>query len=231
MRRALALALFAAACTGDVDAQWQLDHNRIIAVRATPPHIPAGATSTIDVFMGYVGSDVAVVAPDSVAVQSPTSLTTIVSGATVTAPSATTLAQLRSDMGLSGSDPVPLEVEIEAGGFEALKTIYMGDSSDNPTLDMLMVNGQTPPAGSSATIVVPANVDVPLFVNADDTVDNINWLTSCGTMNDFDLHDAFLQVQPSDPQSGQLAVVLRDESAGVVWAYWSITAEGSGSAQ
>src|SRR6185312_5358586 len=104
------------------------------------------------------------------------------------------LARVRSQLGLGSADPVPVELGIEADGFQALKTVFLGDSADNPTLDGLMVNNAVPPADPAQTIVVPADVDVPLFVNADDVANNINWLTSCGTMNDFDLHDAFLNV-------------------------------------
>jgi hypothetical protein len=215
-----------AACAGDIDPQWQLAHERIIAVRATPPHVLPGAQSTIDVFVGHVGSGVEVVAPTSASVVSPTSLTQIISGTSiVNAPGETELDQVRSDLGLGSADPVPVELEIEADGFEALKTVYIGDSADNPTLDGLLVGSATPPTDPTATITVPANVDVPLFVNADDMANNINWLTSCGTMNDFDLNDAFLHVNPTDPQSGQLGIVMRDENAGVVWQYWSVVAQ------
>ena len=219
-----ALALALAGCS-NVDAQWQLDHERIIAVRATPPHILAGAQSTIDVFVGHAGAPVEVIPPTAVTVTSPTNLTGIVSGATVTAPDEAMLDQVRSDLGLTATEPVPVELGIEADGFAALKTVYIGDSADNPTLDGLMIDNLPPPTDPTATIAVAANVDIPLFVTADDTVDNVNWLTSCGTMNDFDLHDAFLHVNPSDPQSGQLAVVLRDNNGGVVWQFWSIQAQ------
>jgi len=42
------------ACGGDVDPPWQLDHDRIVAVRATPPHIAAGETATLDVLRAHV---------------------------------------------------------------------------------------------------------------------------------------------------------------------------------
>jgi hypothetical protein len=226
MKRVVLVVL--AGCAGNIDPQWQLSHERIIAVRATPPHVLAGAQSTIDVLVGHVGSDgsnVEVEPPDAAVVTSPASLADILSGATLTAPDDATLDQVRMQLGLGSADPVPVELGIEANGFAAIKTVFLGDSGDNPTLEGVMINGAVPPSDPTQTIVVPANVDVPLFVNADDTVDNVNWLTSCGTMNDFDLHDAFLNVGSGDPQSGQLAIVLRDESGGVVWQYWSIAAE------
>jgi hypothetical protein len=220
------LALIAlAACSGDIDAQWQLAHERIIAVRATPPHILPGETSTLDVFVGHTGSGVQVEPPDDASVLSPVELTTNLSGATFTAPGGTLLDQIRGELGLGSNDPVPVEVQIEADTFEALKTIYVGDSADNPTLDDLMIDNAAPPADMTTTITVPGNVDVPLTIPNDPTVYNINWLTSCGTMNDFDLNDAFLNVAPTDTQDGQLGIVMRDQSGGVVWAYWPVVTQ------
>jgi hypothetical protein len=220
------LVLVLASCSGDLDSQWQLAHERIIAVRATPPHVLPGATSTLDVFVGHVGSAVQVEPPDDAEVQSPTSLTNIIGSdnATITAPGLTQLDQVRGDLGLGSNDPVPVEIQITADGFTALKTVYIGDSADNPTFTNLMIDGSASP-DPSATIVVPQNTDIPLHVDNDPTTYNINWLTSCGTMNDFDLNDAFVNVAPTDTQDGQLAIVMRDQNAGVAWQFWPIVAQ------
>ena len=55
-------------------------------------------------------------------------------------------------------------------------------------------------------ITVPPDTDVHMSVDADDTVMLVNWLTSCGTMHDFDLHASYIHVQPDDPQSGELVL-------------------------
>ena len=82
------LILFAlAGCLGDIDPEWQLDHTRIVAVRATPPHIPAGATSQLDMLVATKGATTSMPAPDGVIVVSPMSLAGALSGTTVTAPS------------------------------------------------------------------------------------------------------------------------------------------------
>jgi hypothetical protein len=73
-------------------------------------------------------------------------------------------------------------------------------------------------------LTVPAGVDVPLTVAFDATY-NINWLTSCGTMHDFDLPMAHLRVEPADPHAGTLAIVVRDALGGVAWHRWPITAQ------
>ena len=217
------LLLFVAACAGDVDPPWQLDHDRIIAVRATPPHIPPGATSTIDLFVGHKGAPTSVQAPDATTVVSPMSLADTLSGTTVTAPSEDRLAAARTELGLMPGAPVPLQlgVAVAAGQLAATKTVWLGDSADNPTLDGVTV-GDVPPG---ASIVVPKLTDVHLFVNGDDSVDTINWLTSCGSMHDFDLHKAYLRVEKDDPTTGELAVVFRDPHGGVVWQVWPISAQ------
>ena len=217
------LLLFVAACAGDVDPPWQLDHDRIIAVRATPPHIPAGATSTIDLFVGHKGAPTSVQAPDATTVVSPMSLADTLSGSMVTAPSEDRLAAARTELGLMPDAPVPLQigVAVAANQLAATKTVWLGDSADNPTLDGVTVGDVAP----GASIVVPKLMDVHLFVNGDDAVDNINWLTSCGSMHDFDLHKAYLRVEKNDPTSGELAVVFRDAKGGVVWQVWPISAQ------
>lgn len=235
MKRLVLLALLGA-CASDVDPPWQLDHDRIIAVRATPPHIPAGATSMLDLFVGHKGAPTSVQAPDVATVVSPMSLADALSGNTVTAPSEDRLAAARMELGLMPTDPVPLTIgvavapEMEGSGFTpgpgdsqlaATKIVWLGDSADNPTLDGVTVGDVAP--GSS--IVVPTLTDVHLFVQADDSVDIVNWLTSCGSMHDFDLHKAYLRVEKDDPTSGELAVVLRDPRGGVAWQVWPISAQ------
>lgn len=222
MKRLVLLALLGA-CASDVDPPWQLDHDRIIAVRATPPHIPAGATSTLDLFVGHKGAPTSVQAPDVATVVSPMSLAGALSGNTVTAPSEDRLAAARVELGLMPTDPVPLTigVAVAADQLAATKIVWLGDSADNPTLDGVTVGDVVP--GSS--IVVPTLTDVHLFVQADDSVDIVNWLTSCGSMHDFDLHKAYLRVEKDDPTTGELAVVFRDPKGGVVWQVWPISAQ------
>ena len=222
MKRALLLVTMAA-CASDVDPPWQLDHDRIIAVRATPPHIPAGATSTLDMFVGHKGAPTSMQAPDAATVVSPMSLADTLSGNTVTAPSEDRLAAARTELGLMPGAPVPLTVGVAeaADQLAATKIVWLGDSADNPTLDEVAVGDVAP----GASIVVPTLTDVHLFVNADDSVDIVNWLTSCGSMHDFDLHKAYLRVEKDDPTSGELAVVLRDARGGVAWQVWPISAQ------
>jgi len=237
--RALAAAALAAlgavttvttlgACAGDLDPPWQLDHDRIIAVRATPPGIVAGQTSTIDALLGQKGGKTSVFAPELATIVSPMSLADVLTfdgGAwVVTAPSDARLEAARAELELAAGAPVPLQVGVSYANrtLIATKTITLGQAAQNPALVHVMLDGQ--PAGTSE-LVVGKLVQVPLSVEADDAVYDVTWLTSCGTMHDFDLPVAYLQVEAEDPDAGELAVVVRDAKAGVAWSVWPIHAE------
>ncbi|CAN5415826.1 hypothetical protein BH11MYX1_BH11MYX1_23870 [soil metagenome] len=211
-----------AACAGDVDPKWQLDHDRIVAVRATPPHIPAGATSQLDLLLAMKGAGTRSAVPDQALVVSPMSLADTLSGTTVTAPSEERLAAARTELGLAATAPVPLQLGIASGSLTAIKTVYLGDSADNPELVNVTFAGMQPAAGDMLT--VPADTDVHMAVDASDTTMIVNWLSSCGTMHDFDLHAAYIHVLPADPQSGELVLTVRDLVGGVSWEIWPITA-------
>ncbi len=220
-----ALFLLLAACVGDLDPKWQLDHDRIVAVRATPPHIPSGATSTIDLLLAMKGASTSSGVPDQAIVVSPTSLADTLTGNTVTAPSEDRLAAARTELGLAATDPVPLQLGIASGTLTAVKTVYLGDSADNPALVNVTFDGMQPADGDALT--VPPDTDVHMSVDASDTTMIVNWLSSCGTMHDFDLHAAYIHVEPDDPQSGELVLTVRDLVGGVSWEIWPISATGA----
>ena len=222
----LALLMFLVACTGDIDPEWQLDHTRIVAVRATPPHILPGETSQIDLLDATKGSTTSTSPPDQVIVVSPTSLSDTLSGSTVTAPSEARLAATRTELGLAPGTPVPLQLGVASNGLGATKTVYLGDSAANPALTDVTIGGAPAPAAGEMITVVP-DTDVHFSVTADDARMIVVWLTSCGTMHDFDLHASYIHVLPDDPQTGELALVLRDEQGGVTWSVWPISASAS----
>ena len=226
----------ASGCNSDLDEPWQLEHDRIIAVRATPPGILAGEQSTIDLLVGFEMMPVVERGPDFATVVSPMSLMDTVSpengGWVVTAPSEQRLEAARGELGLMPGMPVPLQVgvgvmwpyevpSVDGRTFGAVKTIWLGETATNPELTGMLINNTEP----GAELVVPKEDKVPLFIEADDKVDIVNWLTSCGEMHDFDLHQAYLKVPPETPQDGQLAVVKRDPRGGVSWRVWPIRAE------
>jgi hypothetical protein len=232
------LIVFLVGCGGDLDEPWQLAHDRIIAVRATPPRILPGETATLDMLLGFEAGPVVERGPDVVTVVSPMSLADTLEVGTwkITAPSEDRLAAARTELGLMPGAPVPLQLGVGAAwpyevvtpdesfqGFGATKTVWLGESATNPELTGMLINGNDAPAGTE--IVVPKEDKVPLFLEGDDSVDIVNWLTSCGEMHDFDLPSAYLKVLPDQPQEGELAVVKRDDRGGVTWRVWPIRAE------
>jgi hypothetical protein len=224
---ALAAGATSAACTGDLDPPWQLDHDRIVAVRATPPSIAPSSRSTIDALLARKGDGTSVASPELAMVISPMSLSDVVAADAgtwvVTAPSEDRLAAARAELKLVLGAPVPLELGVSYANHTLLatKTIYLGAAADNPPLVNVMIDGKS--AGSSEIAVSPV-VKVPLSIDADDTLFDVTWLTSCGTMHDFDLPQAYLKVETGDPQTGELVVVLRDARGGVSWNLWPIHA-------
>ncbi len=113
-------------------------------------------------------------------------------------------------------------MDMNGDPFGALKTVYLGVTADNPVLDDMTVNGVD--AEASNEILVGKLVDVPLSITAAED-DVVNWLTSCGTMHDFDLPQAYRRVEAEDMTEGDLAVVVRTRLGGVAWKVWPIRAE------
>ena len=228
-RVAVALALAATgACAGDLDPPWQLDHDRIIAVRANPPGVAPGERAMVDALLGSEGGPTRVAAPELATVVSPASLANVLqleAGSwVVTAPGEERLATARGELKLAAGAPVPLQIGVSYAGqtLVATKAILLGEHVDNPALVNVQIDGK--PAGSGE-IVVGKLVEVPLSLDADDETYDVTWLTSCGTMHDFDLPNAYLEVEDDDPTEGELMLVVRDAKGGVAWSQWPIRAE------
>jgi hypothetical protein len=223
---ALGVVVSVAACTDDLDPPWQLDHDRIIAVRATPPQIAAGERAVVDALVGFKGAPVAALSPDDATVVSPASLAGALARDAdrwvITAPSAAELDAARAELGLAATAPVPLEIRVRHGGaLTATKTVRLGGAADNPAMTDVQIDRASP---GSAPVVVAPLVDVPLTIPLDDATYDVTWLSSCGTMHDFDLPAAHLRVEADDPHDGQLVLVVRDAFGGVNWRVWSIDA-------
>ena len=229
MKVSLALVCaLAAGCSGDLDPPWQLDHDRIVAVRSTPPAIAAGERAELDLLVATAGVGTAERSPELVVVVTPASLASALAfdGGKwrVTAPGEPELAAARTELGLEPAAPVPLRLVVSFGGgaLLATKVVWLGMTAQNPSLSTMMVDGS--PADAKPELVVAPLVDVPLSIDAIDT-DDVNWLTSCGTMHDYDLPQAYLRVELEDPMEGELAVVLCNARGGVAWRVWPIHAE------
>jgi hypothetical protein len=169
----------------------------------------------------------AVADPDEATVVSPSGLDALLSrpGAhwTVTAPPDDQLGPARAELGLAATDPVPLRVRMvfSATGEVAYKNVWLGAHAGNPTVDPITLDGRDGLAITDLTVA--AETDIRLDVELGDDYD-INWLTSCGTLHDFDLPHAYLRVEPDDPHAGMLGLVVRDSFGGVTWRFWTIAA-------
>jgi len=240
--RVLVLAVVLIGCNADIDEPWELDHDRIIAVRAEPPGIEPGEQAQIDVLLGYEALPVEERSPDFAQVVSPESLANTLSfdGAhwVVTAPSEARINQARGELGLLPDAPVPLRIGIAVAwptpvaspegmnGFAATKVVWLGQEGINPPINGLSIGGVEPEVGAEIVFSKDETVKTRLSVEADDGSDIVNWLTSCGTMHDFDLAtSAYVTVGAEDRVEGQFALVLRDELGGVSWRVWSCRAE------
>ncbi|MBX3156315.1 MAG: hypothetical protein KF773_09980 [Deltaproteobacteria bacterium] len=224
-------ALVLAACDVDFDPEWQLDHDRVVAVAANPPGIAAGERSELVALIAEKGGPVAELVPEQAIVASPMSLAGALAfdggSWVVTAPaSEEQMIAARTELGLMPGAPVPLVVGVSygAGTLFATKVVVLGVAVENPQLGAVTVNAAEAPA---TDLVVGKLVDVPMTVAlADPEHQDVNWLTSCGTMHDFDLPQSYLRVEAEDPVEGQLVVVVRDrKTGGVAWRIWSIRAE------
>lgn len=235
------LAVLATGCADELDEPWFLDHDRIIAVRATPPRIASGETANIDALLGKKGAEPVEAVPPFGEVVAPESLADVLTfngtTMTVTAPDEARLAAARTELGLEAGAAVPVQIGVafpasefpnatEVEGFAALKTVYLGEHVDNPMLTNISINGED---GAALTAVhMPADVErFQLSVDADNEGrgDDVNWLTSVGTAHDFDLPRAYLTIEDEDPLEGFLALVLRLEDGGVAWTWWPMTAD------
>jgi hypothetical protein len=215
MKRAL-LIMIAACSERNTLEPWQLDHDRVVAVRATPPHIAPGEIALFDALLAHADGPTTVEPVyNAVARTAPADLYTAVhfyiDHWQIDGPDQARLDAARAELGLPADAPVPLDVTLElAGPLYADKTVWLGDSRDNPpapalSYGPLLALGEyplafDPPAGGS-----------------------VRWLTSCGSLRDATEPRATHIVDA--PCEGELVIVVRDGAGGVAWQVLPIRAE------
>lgn len=232
--RALVLALVALSATGcieEIDARWQLDHDHVVAVRASPPRVMPLARARLDALIAHAGAPTTVESPSAaVGPQAPDdplydTVAFIGDGWYVTSPGEPALARARVERGLPDGAPVPLDVlmAFERAGAATLyakKTVWLGAQADNPTAPAMVIDGQA----AADEVVVPIEQDVYVSVTPPPGA-RVNWLTSAGSLFQDDVPTAFLRVSPEDRTDGELAVVIRDADGGVAWRVWPLHAQ------
>jgi hypothetical protein len=230
----LLLLPFVAGCIDDIDARWQLDHDHVVAARATPPRIRSGEQTNIDALVAHAGRGVSLEAPLSAEVGSARFASYLVrqsDGAwTLTAPDAQVLASTRPALGLPEDAPVPVDVMLtfprstdrsQPDPVRVKKTVWLGEPSLNPVVPAVTIDGA--PVGDE--IVATIGRDVYLAIDAHAPELRVNWLTSVGTLFQDDEATAYVRVAPDDNRDGELVVVVRDANGGVAWRVWPMRAE------
>lgn len=232
MRSMLVGMLLLAGCFDPVDPRWQLDHDHIVAVRATPPRIMPGESAELDALVAHAGARTSVTIPSEAAVlDAPEAIKDIVytdhGRWYVYGPSKQALVLARTELGLEANAPIPVTVytAFPRDGAEPLfakKIVWLGASAPNPPIPDAMIDG----APMTEDIVVPTETDVYLSVAVAERW-RVSWLTSVGSLFQDDVATAFLRVLPEDSHEGQLAVVVRDPDGGVAWRVWPLRADAA----
>jgi hypothetical protein len=214
MRRAVLLVVLAACGVETTAPPWSLDHDRVVAVRAEPPHIAPGEIALLEALVAH---SAAPGAPPRTTIERPVSATAPKAPAglftavhfyidhwRIDGPNESMLAAARAELGLSASAPVPLNVVIEVpGSLYAQKTVWLGDRHDNPAMPAVAL-----PATLASGRTYPLDLDVaPGW--------SVRWLTSCGSLTGDTTPHATLAID--GPCEGELAVVVRDPAGGTTW--------------
>lgn len=212
------------ACTDEQAPRWSLDIDRIVAVRATPPHIAAGDIARLTALLANADGTTSEAEPiGASAANAPGGLFVAVhydlDHWQVEVPDAAMLADARAELGLAGDAPVPLDVTLRfPGPLYATKTVWLGDRADNPTLGTVTIGGVEP--GDDITATRGDSLELLIEVAA---TDRVRWLTSCGSLDGDTAARATLLVE--DRCSGELAVVVRDDAGGVTWRTFAVHAQ------
>jgi len=215
--------IFLAACTTRTPVApeaWQLDQDRVVAVRSTPPGLAAGEHGLVDALIAHADGPTTIEPPSTlIAAHSPLfgTVNFLFDHYELIAPDDATLADARSDLGIAAGAPIPLEVECDFETFTFItdKQVLLGTHADNPELGSIAIAGHPP----AATVTVARDTDVALHAFASTT----RWLTSCGELADSEEPDAVLHTGAAC--AGELVVVERDGVGGIVWQVWPLVVE------
>lgn len=233
---ASALALTAlhlcAGCAGDVAEPYQLEHARILAVRAEPAQLGPGDVATLQALFTDSSAVPRLAAPAELEVSLPPELdrpelvalrgllSRTAGGYQLHAPDAATLAQVRTALGVPADQPLTLTLDVQVrsadGVLRAQKQVRLGSTVANPAPPGLMVAGDQ--IAGDTTLRVAAGAETALTVSAPPDMATVRWFSSAGELRGYTQPAAWLTTDAQDAAaSGHLAVVIRDVAGGVAW--------------
>lgn len=224
------VALFLVGCIDELDPRWTLDHDHVIAARATPPRVRDGESTTLDALVARAGQAPTVINPMAAELvnDAPNGLMRTLSQDA--AGNWNLDVQMLSRGQFEG--PIPVDVMLTFANqsprraglepFKVKKTVWVGEPALNPIAPAILVDGVELPADGE--VVVPIDRDIYIeAANADGL--RVNWLTNVGTLFQDDVARAFVHVTSEDARAGQLVLVVRDDTGGVDWRVVPMRAE------
>jgi hypothetical protein len=238
LKYALLVLVVLTGCIDVIDARWQLDHDHVIAARATPPRIRSGDATNLDALVAHENAPVSIENPMTAEVGTrgfePYLSQRLDGSWLLEAPSTEVLTGARLALNVADDEPVPVDVMLtfphpsgldRAGldPYRVKKTVWLGEPRGNPELPAITIDDQPAPAETDV-LPLPLDRDVYISVDAPEGT-RVNWLTNVGTLFQDDVATAYMHVTAKDRLSGQLVVVMRDSEGGVVWRVWSVLAE------
>jgi hypothetical protein len=225
-------------CIDAIDARWQLDHDHVIAARATPPRIRSGEATNLDALVAHENAPVSIENPMTAEVGTrgfePYLSQRLDGSWLLESPSTEVLTGARLALDMADDEPVPVDVMLTfphpsgldraaLDPYRVKKTVWLGEPRDNPELPAITIDAQPAPAETDV-VRLPFDRDVYVSVDAPEGT-RVNWLTNVGTLFQDDVATAYMHVTAKDRPSGQLVVVMRDSEGGVAWRVWSVLAE------
>lgn len=214
----LAILGVLAGCVDASDPPWQLDHDRILAVRAEPPAILTGEVARLDALLAHAGGPTTIEQPIGVtAAGAPADLFTAVhynlDHWEIDGPAEAQLAEARAELGLPDGAPVPLAVKLQVPGpLYATKTVYLGASYPNPPARVVLDGADAP-----ASLALAAQHEYRFAVDAP----RARWFASCGELRGSERLEVTLVT--GDACEGELVVVARDDRGGTMWQVISLS--------
>jgi hypothetical protein len=227
----LAAPLLALVACAEVAEPYQLDHPRVIAVRAEPAALAPDAVARLDVLATGVDGP-RVVAPSAlrVAIAAPAAgfmaadaVTVAADGWHLRAPSAEAIAGARAALGLTPDQPlaVPLTFTTVIDGvtLTADKWVGLGAAAANPQIAAITVDGV-----DAAAVAVVVGARPRLGVRHDaGAAGVVRWLSSVGDLEDYQRPEAVLAADAD--ARGAIVSVVRDRAGGVAWTIVPATVE------